>query len=59
MKDLADVLVRANVLRRLVRLGPDVEILEPGPGGDLKLIHRFSSYRVATVLCGGCGGGFR
>jgi glycosyltransferase involved in cell wall biosynthesis len=50
MKGLADVLARANILRRLVRLGPDVEILEPGPGGDLKLICRFSFYRVANRI---------
>jgi starch synthase len=50
MKDLADVLARADIQCRLVRLGPDLDMLEPGPAGDFKLTRRFSSYRIANRI---------
>ncbi|HEY6988571.1 MAG TPA: glycosyltransferase family 4 protein [Bryobacteraceae bacterium] len=47
-KSLADFLAREDILRRAVRLSPDLDILEPNSAGDLKLIRRFASYRVVN-----------
>lgn len=49
---LLDVLAQSGVLRRALRFGEDLEVLEPD-GGRLKLVHRFRSYRMGNRLIWG------
>lgn len=50
---LPEVLAREGLARAVVRLVPDLEILEPGPGADLSATHKLSSYRVGGRILWG------
>src|SRR5579859_2838399 len=48
--DLAGSLLRAGILRLVVRSGPDLEILEPGPLHELRLVYRVPFHRFSNRL---------
>jgi glycosyltransferase involved in cell wall biosynthesis len=52
-RDLAEALARSHVLRRAIRFGPDLEILEPEHDGSLKTLQRVRSYRFGTRVLWG------
>lgn len=49
-KTLPEALARAGMARAVVRLGPDLEILEPGSDGELKTAHKLGVYRHGNRL---------
>jgi glycosyltransferase involved in cell wall biosynthesis len=52
-KTLAESLLQAGMLRRVVGSGPYLEILEPNGRGSLEAIKRFPSYRAINRLLWG------
>ncbi len=50
---LPGALLQRGMLRRVFRLWPDLEILEPGDGGSLKVVGRFPPSRMANRLLWG------
>ena len=51
--NLLEALQRDGILRGLVRFSPDLEILESDAAGQLKLVRRFQSYRIARRMAWG------
>lgn len=49
-RTLPGALLREGLLRAAVRTATDLDILEPGPDGNLKLVHRFPTYRIANRI---------
>jgi alpha-maltose-1-phosphate synthase len=52
-KTLAASLLQAGLLRRFLKLGPYLEIEDPGPDGSLRVIKRFPLNRRMNQLCWG------
>jgi starch synthase len=49
-RSLPEALLREGLLRAAVRTTPDLDILEPGPDGDLNLICSFPTYRIGNRI---------
>jgi glycosyltransferase involved in cell wall biosynthesis len=47
---LASRLAQAGMLRRVLRFGPELQVLEPDKTGRLKLVKRFSLYKVSNQM---------
>ena len=43
-------LAQTGMLRRVLRFGPDLQVLEPEESGSLRLVKRFSLYKVSNQI---------
>lgn len=50
---LPATLLRCGMLRRLLRLGPDLAVLDPGETGSLRVVKRFPEYKALNRLLWG------
>jgi starch synthase len=47
---LASRLAQAGMLRRVIRFGPELQVLDPDEAGRLKLVKRFSLYKLSNQI---------
>ncbi len=50
---LPGVLLRRGMLRRMFRLGPELEVLDPGDGESLRVVHRFHQSKLVNRVMWG------